>query len=160
MPWSALQLYLAVGPRTIEDSKALDQPVAAFARSALAKGWKKAAKYGEHLDDLDGEERHEMRKSLKRLRYNLEFFGSLYKAKDVRQFVKELRKLQDVFGYVNDVVTASQLNTISEERCRDSPEAQRAAGYVLGWHNAEARHRWKAATRGWRDLKRNSEFWR
>jgi inorganic triphosphatase YgiF len=160
MPWSAFQLYLALAPCTIEESKSLDQPLAALARSALGKGWKKVAKFGKHLDDLDGDRRHEMRKSLKKLRYTLEFFGSLYKAKEVGQFVKDLRKLQDVFGYVNDVVTASQLNAISEERCRDSQEAQRAAGYVLGWHNAEAQHRWKAASRAWRDLKRNSEFWR
>jgi inorganic triphosphatase YgiF len=158
--WSTLQLCLALGRRIVEDSKPLDQPVAAFARCALAKGWKKVAKYGKHLYDLDDEKRHEMRKSLKKLRYTVEIFGSLFKANRVAKFVKELKKLQDVFGYLNDVVTANQLNAICEERCRDSRDAQRAAGYVLGWHSAEVQHRWKAAREGWRRLERNSQFWR
>lgn len=158
--WSTLQLHLALGPHIIQDSKRLDQPVVAFARSALAKGWKKAARYGKHLDALDDEQRHEMRKSLKRLRYTVEIFGSLFKANEVSKFVKELKKLQDVFGYLNDVVAAQQLNAICEERCRDSRDAQRAAGYILGWHNAQLQHRWKAARKGWRRLEARSGFWR
>ena len=83
-----------------------------------------------------------MRKSLKKLRYTVEYFGSLYRPTDVKPFVKQLKYLQDLFGYVNDVETASQLERISEEQCQESRECQRAAGYIIGWHTAEAAHRW------------------
>ena len=79
-----------------------------------------------------------MRKLLKKLRYIVEFFGSLYKPTDVKPFVMQLKKLQDVFGYVNDVVTASQLEGISDEHCREDRECQRATGFVIGWHASQA----------------------
>jgi CHAD domain-containing protein len=118
--WSSLQLYLALWPRTLEEVTTLDQPVAKFADHALDAIWKKVAKLGQRVSDLEGDERHKMRKSLKKLRYTIEYFASLYKPADVKPFVQQLKKLQDVFGYVNDVVTAKQLDEISEEHCPES----------------------------------------
>ena len=158
-PWSVLQLYLALWPRTIEDAEQLAMPVAKFARSALKKRWRKVAQSGERLDDLTVEQRHAMRKALKTLRYTAEFFASLYPERATRQFIKEIRSLQEVFGYLNDVVAAERLNAICHEGCSDSREAQRAAGYVLGWHNAQAAHAWKNAHKGWQKLDARPRFW-
>ena len=44
----------------------------------LKRQWKKVADSGERLDELTVEQRHEMRKALKTLRYTAEFFASLY----------------------------------------------------------------------------------
>ena len=93
-----------------------------------------------------------MRKALKTLRYTAEFFASLYPEPATRQFIKEIRSLQEVFGYLTDVVAAERLNAICHEGCGDSREAQRAAGYVLGWHNAQAAQAWKDAHKGWQKL--------
>jgi inorganic triphosphatase YgiF len=157
--WSVLQLYLALWPRTIEDAKKLSTPVAKFARSALKKRWRKVAESGERLDDLTIEQRHAMRKALKTLRYTAEFFASLYPEHATRQFIKEIRGLQEVFGYLTDVVAAERLNAICHAGCGDSPEAQRAAGYVLGWHNAQAAHAWTEAHKGWQKLAALPRFW-
>ena len=86
-----------------------------------------------------------MRKLLKKLRYIVEFFGSLYPPANVKPFVMQLKKLQDVFGYVNDVVTASQLEGISDEHCREDRECQRATGFVIGWHVSQAATSWAGA---------------
>ena len=88
--WSVLQLYLALWPRTIEDAETLAGPVEKFARSALKKRWSKVADSGERLDDLTVEQRHEMRKALKTLRYAAEFFASLYPEASTRPFIKEI----------------------------------------------------------------------
>ena len=48
----------------------------------------------------------------------------------------------------------SATKTASESR-----EAQRTAGYVLGWHNAQATHAWKDAHKGWLRLKELPHFW-
>jgi inorganic triphosphatase YgiF len=157
--WSVLQLYLALWPRTIEDAKRLSTPVAKFARSALKKRWRKVADSGERLDDLSVEQRHAMRKALKTLRYTAEFFASLYPEHATRQFIKDIRGLQEVFGYLTDVVAAERLSAICHDGCGDSREAQRAAGYVLGWHNAQAAHAWKDAHKGWQKLDDLSRFW-
>ena len=157
--WSRLQLYLALWPRTIAEHKSLQTPVRGFAASALAKDWKKVAKLGAAINSLSLEQRHEMRKALKKFRYTAEFFGSLYAESRVARFVKRLKKLQAIFGYINDVVTAKQLTAITHEYCSNNQEAQRAAGYVLGWHDAEATHRWSAAPQEWFRLKKCSRFW-
>ena len=34
-----------------------------------------------------------------------------------------------------------------------------SAGYVLGWHNAQATHAWKDAHKGWRKLDALPRFW-
>jgi inorganic triphosphatase YgiF len=157
--WSVLQLYLALWPRTIEGAEALAGPVRKFARSALKKRWRKVADSGERLDDLTIEQRHEMRKALKTLRYATEFFASLYPEESTSRFIKETRSLQEVFGYLNDVVAAERLTAICYEGCGDSREAQRAAGYILGWHNAQAMHAWKDAHKGWQKLEALPRFW-
>jgi hypothetical protein len=57
------------------------------------------------------------------------------------------------------VVTATELNAICHQRCGEGREAQRAAGYVLGWHDAEARHTWKGVAKEWDRLKKRARFW-
>jgi inorganic triphosphatase YgiF len=157
--WSVLQLYLALWPRTMEGAGELSMPVAKFARLALKKRWRKVADSGERLDDLDVVERHAMRKALKTLRYTAEFFASLYPAQATRRFIKEIRSLQEEFGYLNDVVAAERLTAICRASCPDNCEAQRAAGFVLGWHNAQAVHAWKDVHKGWRKLHALPRFW-
>jgi inorganic triphosphatase YgiF len=158
-PWSVLQLYLALWPRTIENVEGLGDPVGKFARATLKRRWKKVADRGERLDELTIDERHEMRKELKTLRYTAEFFTSLYPEPRARRFVQQIRSLQEVFGYLTDVVAAERLTQICREGCSDSPQAQRVAGYVLGWHNAQAANAWPEAHKGWRKLARAPQFW-
>jgi inorganic triphosphatase YgiF len=157
--WSKLQLYLVLWPRTVEDSSDLEMPVRRFAETALSKTWKKVAKHARGIADLSVEQRHDLRKSLKAFRYTAEFFASLYDKGRVEKQVKDVKALQDVFGYINDVATAKALNVICHERCGDDREAQRAAGYVLGWHDVNARHVWDRAPQEWRRLKKRKQFW-
>jgi len=157
--WSVLQLYLALWPRAIEGAETLRRPVRKLARSALKKRWNKVADSGERLGDLSVEQRHQMRKALKTLRYVTEFFASLYPEEKTRQFIKETRNLQEVFGYLNDVAAAERLSAICRDGCAESREAQRAAGYILGWHNAQAAHAWQDAHLGWLRLEGLPQLW-
>jgi inorganic triphosphatase YgiF len=158
--WSRLQLHLVLFPQTIEACTGLDDSVEGFSRKALDQAWKKTAKKGKRLDSLSSEERHKMRRLLKKLRYTAEFFAPLYPGREVNPFVKRLKQLQNVFGYVNDVVTARQIEDIASTYCRDDGDAQYAAGYVLGWHSSRAPLRWEKAQDDWRALKKAARFWR
>ena len=101
--WSKLQFYLTLWPRTLVDIDGANKSITKHARNVLAKAWKKPAKLGRHLDSLDSAQRHEMRKALKKLRYQAEFMAPLFDERDGKQFIRQLKALQDVFGYVNDV---------------------------------------------------------
>lgn len=156
--WTKLQLYLTLWPRTLEDNPQLERPVMGHARKALRKAWKKAAKLGGNLEKLDAEHRHEMRKALKKLRYQAEFFAPLFATDGPERFIERLKKLQDVFGYINDVRMAPKLVELRKQSGAGE-EAARAAGYAEGYHETEAVHVWRHAGGAWLDLKRAKHFW-
>ena len=101
--WSGLLLGISLWPALLEREAVLKQPIEKYAQKIFEKRWKQAAKYGRSLNKLALEERHAMRRSLKKLRYTSEFLAPLYDDKAVKPFIGRLKKLQDVFGYVNDV---------------------------------------------------------
>jgi triphosphatase len=98
------------GTRTARDR---DQPILPFAAGALRRLRRKIRKGGMSLDRLTDEERHEIRKIAKRLRYGAEFFGSLFTGNRQRTrykpFVAALEALQGHLGALNDLVTAPRL---------------------------------------------------
>ena len=57
---------------------------------------------------LDDEGRHRLRKHIKRLRYAVEFAGSLFGRGAVRRYLRPLRGLQERLGAINDAVVAMQ----------------------------------------------------
>jgi len=125
----------------------------------LQKRWKKAVRLGRTIDSLEGDERHKMRKSLKKLRYTAEFLAPLYPKAKVKPFIKRLKRLQDVFGYVNDVSMAGVLGDIASSHCEDA-DALVAAGKVLGYHEAKEPEVWQRAPRAWQRLKASGPFWK
>ena len=130
--WSRLLLSLVLWPAMLETDPSLQQQsIEDYAKQALKKRWKKVAKCGRAIERLEPEEKHKMRRSLKKLRYMTEFFAPIFPSKDVKPFVKQLKALQDVFGYVNDVRMAEQLRTIAAEH-GEGPDCAVAAGIVLG----------------------------
>jgi len=148
--WVKLQLYLTLWPRTHEEVDNLNKPITKYARKVLAKAWKKPAKLGRHLDTHDSAQRHEMRKALKKLRYQAEFMVPLFDRRDGKRFIRQLKALQDVFGY--------RLIEIQRERQAGS-DAARAASYAVGHHDAEAGHVWCQAGKAWRKLECSPRFW-
>jgi inorganic triphosphatase YgiF len=156
--WKQLQLYLTLWPRTLEELPGLRRPIVKYARRALKKTWNQAFKLGSRIDRLDVDRRHELRKTLKELRYVAEFFSLLFGARKVRRFIEELKKLQDMLGYLNDVRMADQLRIIQEQDL-DTSQAAGAAGYILGRHEAEAPHVWKRAGKAWDRLEASPKFW-
>jgi inorganic triphosphatase YgiF len=157
--WSRLLLSLALWSAALERDPSLQhQSIEDYAKQALKRRWKRVANCGRAIDQLDPEEKHTMRRSLKKLRYLIEFFAPLFPSKEVKPFVKQLKTLQDVFGYVNDVRTAEQLRTIATEH-GEGPDCAVAAGVVLGWHEEKAAEAWTHAQEEWRRLKSRGRFW-
>ena len=158
--WSRLQLYLVLWPHTVGEVTSLQMPVAEFAEIALRKSHKKVAKLGKNIATASPEQRHDMRKALKGLRYTVDFFASLYDHRKVDPATKGLKRLQDVFGYVNDVAMAKELSDVCDRFCPDNKQAQWAAGYVLGWHDVRASHAWDGVPKAWHRTKKSARFWK
>jgi inorganic triphosphatase YgiF len=147
-------------PADFGQTAALAAPVAEAAVAALEKRWKKAKKLGDRVETLDEEARHDLRKRLKKLRYAVEFFASLYSAKRLKPFLKRLKALQDDFGALQDVATARAILLAEDAPAAADPVAQRAAGYALGRWEAAADAAFASARGHWAALEKEGPFWR
>lgn len=102
--FAALQAWQSGG-----DEEALAGPAQDFAGALLERLHKRVRKAGRHIGELDAEALHGLRIKIKRLRYAIEFFGSLYSAKAVKRLLAAASALQDELGRLNDLVVARRL---------------------------------------------------
>ena len=141
------------------DTRKLDAPIVPFASRALAKRWKALLPYGARIDTLTVDERHEMRKELKKLRYVADAFQGLFDASAVAAFQKGVKRLQKAFGALNDSAMAERMLMAPEAPGAGDVSAQRAAGRVIGHLSAEADRLWPEAIHGWELLSARRPFW-
>jgi triphosphatase len=76
---------------------------------------------------LGDDERHQLRKRIKRLRYAAELVGSLWPQRPVQKFLRRLQKAQTPLGQLNDAVVALELY---RNLARQDPRAWFAAGWL------------------------------
>lgn len=158
-----LRLELVILPHIVMhlargNAKQLDEPVSRFAHRALRKLHARVVKRGKRLDELTIEERHELRKAMKSLRYGIDFFAPLYPAREVRRLLAAASDLQDVLGYLNDVALAAGLMTFPSREAARAAEVAHATGAVIGWHAAQAEHAWISAKSAWKHFHREAEL--
>lgn len=146
-------------PGNFDQTALLARSVQDYSRQALKKQWKKVFRYGARIDELTIPERHEMRKALKKLRYGIEFFGGLYPKADLKPFLKRMKRLQDIFGYLNDVAMAEKLASLPGVTGKDARETMLAIGFVIGWHEAQSQTMWPHAKGYWLETKKVPKFW-
>jgi CHAD domain-containing protein len=138
----------------------LDDGVRKLAKLALDRRWKALKKRAKGVETLSLEERHEMRKAIKKLRYVAEMFETLFPKGRFRQFRAALKRLQDDFGQLNDAAMVASVLTGPDAPAAADPDAQRAAGRLIGATSAEAAHLWPRAVADWRALAGLGPFWR
>ncbi len=131
-----------------------------LARKALRRSWKEVKSWGRRIDDLSIEERHSLRKALKRLRYQFEAFEPLLDHEKSGTFVVRLRKLQNVFGYLNDVAMAERLTRMKFSDAGNTEQLERACRTVLDWHVKRYNKSWKKAKKIWSALNKSKKPWR
>jgi inorganic triphosphatase YgiF len=74
---------------------------------------------------------HELRIAIKRLRYALEFFGTMLPGKAGKAVLKRLAGLQEELGQLNDLASAGNLLMVCAGR---QPLLREAVTLVAGWH--------------------------
>ncbi|MFB9355563.1 CHAD domain-containing protein [Sneathiella chinensis] len=84
-------------------TRQLDQPIVPFALQVIEDGKAELLNMGEDIMELSTEELHQVRKYVKRCRYHLRFFWSLFESERIAVGYRLLAEMQDILGHVNDV---------------------------------------------------------
>ncbi|WP_042443145.1 CYTH and CHAD domain-containing protein [Azospirillum sp. B510] len=143
-----------------EESVRLFQPVIGLADHLLNKRHKKARRAGHGFAHLPVAQRHQLRIALKKLRYAVEFFRSLYDDKPVRRYIQQMAAFQDALGHLNDVATATRLlHELHDDGSRSTPGEPRAAGIVIGWHARGVADTEAALVALWHEFLDTKHFW-
>lgn len=105
------------------------------------------------------DERHELRKLLKTLRYAGDGFVPLYPADETTCFIDKLKRLQDVFGYLNDVAMANHLAQSIAGRYPDRSDLNKSVAAICSWHDHRAKDALRKADKRLQNLLGSSPFW-
>ncbi len=136
----------------------LDQPAKCLAQTTLAGRGRKARRGLRRLRELDPAARHQVRINIKKLRYAVDFFSSLYQQGKPKKMVAALGTLQDRLGLLNDISVSQSLLRHHAEQTGD-PERIWAAGAVAGWHIARVDELLDQAADDWKAYDRLQRPW-
>lgn len=144
-----------------EQSSQLFQPITDLATGLLSTRFKKVCKQGRRFTELSPAERHQLRIDVKKLRYAIDFFASIYGRKRVRSFTESLQKLQDGLGYMNDVTVAKDLiDRLGAAANPDvAPAIGHAGGILMGWHTRAAAEAARSLAADVESLITDKPFW-
>lgn len=126
--------------------------IARYASELLARQVRKARKQGRHLHDLDPRQRHKLRIKIKKIRYAVDFFRSLYRDRDQKKLATvsdRLKQIQSALGSLNDFMAHREMAT---KAALSAPRANRraqafASGFIVGEEREAARGLMKQASR-------------
>ncbi len=132
-----------------------------FALRELRRMDRRIRNEGRSLQGLSPAHRHRLRIRVKRLRYAGELLLPLLPetTRGGGRWRRRLAQLQDRLGELQDVAAAEALLLDLPPGLRD-PEGHRAAGMVVGWHQAREGVRTEAAVRAFRRYRRAPRAWR
>jgi len=87
----------------------MEQRLVTLAPSLLDLAARKIEKRGRHPDRLSVEELHALRKSLRKLYFDVEYISMLYPHRRVKEYRHRCKDLQNILGQANDAVMATRL---------------------------------------------------
>ncbi len=137
----------------------LAEPAAAFAVRVLGRLHRRALRQGAHFRRLSATERHQLRITLKKLRYASEFFLPLCAEPDrAPRFLRRLSGLQEALGLDHDAATTRPLLHEIGHASR-STGVHQALGVVIGWQARDGLAAREQLTARWRRFKAMPPFW-
>ncbi|MEN8218539.1 MAG: CHAD domain-containing protein [Pseudomonadota bacterium] len=132
----------------------LDKPVRKFASQILDSHYQGVCRQGENFAQLNAEELHELRISIKKMAYGSRFFAELYPQKVARSFTKGLSHLQDELGILNDGNVASDL---LNKAGLDKKAAVRQ--FLNGWYAHQQMIHLARLEKAWQAFLEQKIFW-
>jgi triphosphatase len=148
--WTEL-LGFALGQPEIADPA--DERVGRAAAAVLERQWRKLRPAARRFGELQDDDRHRLRKRMKRLRYVADFFAPQFPPKRVQAFMRALRLAQEALGDYNDASVARALFA-------SEAAAQPAAWFGIGWITAQHAQLVRRCDKSARKLLEVPRFWR
>ena len=142
-----------------------NQRIKPFAADLFDRRIVKAKKRARDIGELNVHDRHKLRIAMKKLRYSIYFFESLFDGnaskKVVARYKECLANLQDNLGALNDIAVHQRMVSRfrSDIESRKSEPVAFAAGAVVGTERSETEKLLAAAEKAAHKLRRAKEFW-
>lgn len=162
-----LALYFAEQPwlrmRGGASAEAWHQPISALAEPFLDKRRKAVNRRGRGFARLDTPARHDVRISLKKLRYAVDFFAPLYASGKVKPYLKRLKELQNDLGALNDVAVAEIVLAGLNAPYAGKPvhaALESARGQVIGWFGHRVASGEDELVAAWKGFEQAVPFWK
>jgi triphosphatase len=110
-PFTALVLGLAAWIADADrlGDAALRRPIEALYPRLLDRLAGKVGRRGRRIRHRSDSERHALRKSLKKLRYGIDYLETVLPRKAAKSYLRKCKKVQGILGDINDAVTAVAL---------------------------------------------------
>ncbi|HSN39813.1 MAG TPA: CHAD domain-containing protein, partial [Burkholderiales bacterium] len=146
-------------PRQADEAAlaALRAPAVEFARAVLERRFDRVRKRGRKLKQLPAAGLHRLRIAVKKLRYAVDFFATLFDAKHVSGMRAPLVRLQDILGAINDAATvAALIGTADAESGKAMAEAR---GIVIGWSSERVETLKRELGAAWKAFRGGGKFW-
>jgi triphosphatase len=143
-----------------DEPEAMISPIAGIAPGVLDRRRRKVRQRGKGFGSLMPRERHKLRIAVKKLRYTIELFGSLFDKDGLERFVGRLKRLQSDLGYANDVRVAHEFVTELFAQIDPRSPAAHAWVAVLEAHDQILAGRERELRRYRRRLNDAAPFWR
>jgi triphosphatase len=153
----ALAAWVEDAPRNLGDG-ILGEPLADLAPKLLGRIARKVHKRGQHIEGLSGPDLHALRKSLKKLRYGVEYLDDLFPRKAVKAYIKRCKALQDRLGAINDARVATDAAARLSEHGR--VELVPALAAVAVWSKGQHRRAMRRIGTAWDKFDGAPRFWR
>jgi len=133
------------------------KPLQGMAGPWLAERHRKARKAGRQIQKLNGEQRHRLRISFKKLRYCVDFSRGVYAAATVRPYLEKVEALQESLGDLNDAdVSRRLLKALVDD---SSDEIKAAAKGLNQWLERRAKRRVSGLSGQWGEFEKAKPFW-
>lgn len=140
-----------------------DAPVHEFAATALEFLLKKVVSLGGSLRTLDIDDRHDLRKRMKKLRYSLAFFEKSFDADASAPFSHGLTRLQSQFGSLNDMAVSDEiLNRLEKDCGKDATckaDIGASAARIRRYYRKRSDAELKKAIKLWSEFRAVRPFW-
>ena len=166
--------WVEAGPWSISEDPLIrarrQMPIESYAAKQLSQRCKKIRRRGAKLGDLSSEQMHRLRIQIKKARYAVEFFSSVYQgkksAKRCKRVLSSLMQLQNYLGGINDIVTRKALFVdIREHPARGLTAEQNrhrafAAGLIIGNQQAQIHQLLDRARKAHSRFRSAKAFWK
>jgi inorganic triphosphatase YgiF len=146
----------AIQPSTLGDDR-MGKRLGTLAPSLLDRAAGKAKQRGRHGNRLSVAKRHALRKSLKKLCFDVESLAGLYRARAVRTYASRCEALEKILGLANDAVATKRLalSLVSARR----PDLAKPAGALKLWSERRGRKALQGFKPALKDFRAAPAFW-